>query len=623
MLEPAGAVDYEEPDFAERLFSLDAISLEGDARERVIIWLLGVVPGLVEGDAKEMDLAEKAMAIALRLDSLHPEGRALNDALIGEGEMPELEIFSREEAGVELWEIARGLRESPEPEDRVLAPYLMDVAMGLAGEQEAWREELEEVLGQEGISLGWAGVMKLESEPEPEPEADSEEAMVVAETEPDAVVNGGNDGGEGDVAMVEEADSVLPPPSPEVTVLSLDKEVGPVASFRLSEAQVGALLYPKDDNVLDDPKFWMRPGVSVGELAAEVQAMVGFKPGGGGPRRVYADAGFGEETRRAIMSARQRFEEKHGEFPPETRVELTLSGEGDMEAQALQRTSLAAPFYVLVDAMALGGGLDGGIALGGYLDGEGNLRSTLRVGEVLKAVAEAGVASVVMPESVEELIRDVAIRGDVETLMRTQVFGIDSIDEAGRYMMREREASVDEAIGLYGEVQALLGGNWTVDALLRNPAVQERLARVVSLCPDHLSAKVLLAYGRGQLPEKCSLAGSIFAIEDVASARLASFEGSTDDEPAATTSTTGTISTLGGRDEIFDLRNLRPKLHPDTVAYSDAVADVLEVGGALMEFRNRTTTQAQQKVREMSEAGGRLVSEREGLLERLKLASNG
>ncbi|MEM7145737.1 MAG: hypothetical protein AAF591_11430 [Verrucomicrobiota bacterium] len=623
-----GAVDgavYEEPDFAKRLFVLDAITLEGEAREEVIEVLAGVVPGLLEGDAKDMDVAEKAMAIALRLDSMHLATRQLNDALIGEGAMPELELFMREEAAMKLWDAVTALMESPEREDKVLARYLMDVALGLS-EKKAWREDMEEVLEKEGNSLEWAAVMTLESVPEPEPAVEPEPEPVPEPAPEEPKVVAVSESGE-EEEMSEGMDGVLPPPSPEVVGEPKPEVTGPVASFRIPEAQVGVILSVTDDNGLGDPKFWMRNSVEPGELAAaiHVDGGPGLPGRGAGPggmgRTIYSGAGIAEGTRKVLMGARDRFRGKHGAIPEGTRIELILRERGLEEPRQISLRSVEAPFYVLVDAMALGAELDEGFALGGEIDSEGKLLGTMRVAEVLEAASEGQIGSVVMSGEDEIHLEDVAIRGDVEALMRTQVFGIETIDEAGRYMMREREASVEEAMELFGEVRALLGGNWSVEALVRNPAVQERLEKVVLLCPDHLSAKVLLGYGRGELGAKCSLAGSMLAIESVAAGPLASLEGATGG--AVTTTTTTSVGGPGGSEELFEFRNLRPKLHPEAMAYGDAVADVLEIATELLGFRNRNTTQAQQKAREMGEAGGRMVAAREELLTRIKEAHNG
>jgi hypothetical protein len=171
-------------------------------------------------------------------------------------------------------------------------------------------------------------------------------------------------------------------------------------------------------------------------------------------------------------------------------------------------------------------------------------------------------------------------------------------------------------MGLFNEIRALLGGTWTMETLARNPAVQERLERVVALCPDHLSAETLLAYGREQLPDKYSLAGSLRAIEKAASAPLAALESA-----SGGVVMTGTESL--GRNAIFDLRNERPKLHPAAMKYADAVGAVLDIAEVLLVTKNRDTTMAHQKIAEMAKAGGEMVVVREGLIEAIILADDG
>jgi hypothetical protein len=616
---------YEEPDFTKRIFNPDAISLEGEAREDVVTALAGLAAQLSAEDGGDVDLIEKALAIALRLDSMHPVARAANDALLGGGKVtPVEEISSPVKAATILWEAASDLDSGPsEPEDARLVPYLMDIVISVdAGEGEARQEVLRKALEREGAELEWRRFVTLPPEPKVKVEEDGPPPEVATAMPGDPVspgpgleMAGAGDAGPG-------GEPVLPEPSPEVRPDPAVLAPGPMVAFRIPEGRTRVVLYPEDGQGMVNPKFWQVKLMMAADLGAEahvVDAAAVLPAEGAGQaafRRVYSRVGIFGGAAGPLAVMLNQLAGKHGRISADTRVELKLAKPVTGEDLPVEVAALAAPTYVLLDAMVAGAELDGGFAIAGTVDAEGRFLGSMRVLEILEAAAEAGATAMVIPREAKEYLRDAAIGGDLSILFRMQVFGIDSIDEAGRYMMQDREASVNEAMGLFNEIRALLGGTWTMETLARNPAVQERLERVVALCPDHLSAETLLAYGREQLPDKYSLAGSLRAIEKAASAPLAALESASGGVVMA-----GTESL--GRNAIFDLRNERPKLHPAAMKYADAVGAVLDIAEVLLVTKNRDTTMALQKIAEMAKAGGEMVVVREGLIEAIILADDG
>jgi hypothetical protein len=333
-------------------------------------------------------------------------------------------------------------------------------------------------------------------------------------------------------------------------------------------------------------------------------------------KRIYSRSGIYTGAEGAMQAVRDQWVDKHGRIPMGVRLELKQTDAGTGEDQPVQVGSVAAPMYVLLDAMALGAELDPAFAIAGTVGSEGEYRTSVRMLEVLSVAAEAGATAMVVPQDMKRLLQDAAINGDLSVLFGMQVFGIESIDEAGRYMMQEREEAVNEAMQLFYEIRALLGGNWTMESLARNPAVQERLEQVVSLCPDHLSAETLLAYGRGELSSKSSLAGSLLAIEKITGPPLALLEKGTGGVEVDSNESIA-------RKAIFDLRNLRPSLNEGAMEYADAVGGVLEIAEVLLDTKNRDTAMARQKIAEMAEAGGKLVGARQRLIVALSLGNDG
>jgi hypothetical protein len=626
------AATYEEPDFTKRIFNADAISLEGPAREEVVTALAGVVGHFSQGDGEDMDLVEKAMAIALRLDNMHPAARAANDALLEGRETEPVgeEIVSPAMAAKVLWQAASELDgRAVEPADAFLVPYLMDLAISLEprGEGDDWEERLEKALLREGAALEWRRFVSLPPEPRQErPVKPVTDVATATPRVPDIVkpVPERRAPNEGPGTT---NGTVLPNPRPEVTGEPGEargpgpgKGKGNVVTFGLPEGSTNLVLYVSDRGALSDPKFWLMEPMKAAKLTGRVQVRdPGDEPdnalGQAFFRRIYSRVGIFGDAAQALGVVRNRFREKFGVIPQGSRVELKLTNVDEGEDLPLRVASVGAPAYVVMDAMAAGAELDPTFAIAGGVGPAGEFRGTVRAAQVLAAAMKTGAAAIVIPREEETLLRDAAITGDFSLLFGMQVFAIDSVDEAGRYMMINRAASVNDAMKLFNDIRALLGGVWTMEALARNPAVHKRLEKIVALCPDHISASILLAYGTGQLPAKCSVAGSLVAIEKIAAPPLAALE-------QASSGVVITSNETLGRDAIFAMRKLKPKLHSNSDNYADAVEKVLEIADVLLDTKNRDSTIARQKIAEMAKAGAELVVARQGLIESLNLAND-
>ncbi|MFV1995649.1 MAG: hypothetical protein ACC661_09450, partial [Verrucomicrobiales bacterium] len=126
--------NYREPDFVTEIFELDALSLPGDERRELVAALTAIAcnfPGA--SSPVDNELREKALAIALRLDSMDPAARQANDSLIAGLPPPPLDIFPKREVVADaLWRVATRLeRDKAEPEDARLVPYLVDLALAV------------------------------------------------------------------------------------------------------------------------------------------------------------------------------------------------------------------------------------------------------------------------------------------------------------------------------------------------------------------------------------------------------------------------------------------------------------------------------------------------------------
>ena len=122
------AQEYQDPDFEFVVFDQDALSLQG--QDRVLVAeALAALASNFHPKVVDMDLREKALAIALRLDSLNASARATRQALLNGRNPEQTEYFQNMRSLINvLRQAAERMQEQyVEPEDAT--PYSSTVGV--------------------------------------------------------------------------------------------------------------------------------------------------------------------------------------------------------------------------------------------------------------------------------------------------------------------------------------------------------------------------------------------------------------------------------------------------------------------------------------------------------------
>ena len=379
---------------------------------------------------------------------------------------------------------------------------------------------------------------------------------------------------------------------------------GPIVEMKLTEAETYVLFPRHADESEEAGRFWRFKSPVAVKLRARI--LTSDQPLEPGLDQVFSAGGFADTAVKAMATAGELLTTKHGKLPPRQRLEFTQTLLGSDEPQKLTMPGVAAPAYVLGDAMAVGADLDAAFAISGEVSASGTLAGTHRVGELLAEAAESGIKGMIVWSAAAEFLADTLIAGRLEPMIRVQVFRVERVDEALKYMARERSDEVEEAVGLFTDIEELLN-QYDAAGLMKNSSVVKRLEQIVDLCPDHLSAGLLLKYGRGELPDTMSPSGSWLAIEEVADPPLRTAIG-------GGAEAYGTAFAEVSRDALFEMRNLRPLLHQNAMPYCNAVTDFLEAVEDYFTIENRATSIAQQKRLTMEQAGLIVASTRKSLV---------
>ena len=114
-------------------------------------------------------------------------------------------------------------------------------------------------------------------------------------------------------------------------------------------------------------------------------------------------------------------------------------------------------------------------------------------------------AIVAIPAANVDQLVDAVVYAGPDVVTDIQVIGVGDLGDAVALVRTDRDSKLQQAIGLFADVQKPLKDK---PADVRSAAVQEKLAKVLSLAPQHLSAQVLVSIGHDKEPKFLSIAAS-------------------------------------------------------------------------------------------------------------------
>jgi len=594
-LSPLAVSAYDAPDFSSDVFSPDGIFLPDDQKTSLLEALAAIASNFPENNRVDDDLREKALALSLRLDPLHYESRiAHRELLKGQKPKPTPYFDSLSAVSETLWTIANRLSAPPlEPEQQRLAPFLMELSLVTHPEPPDVRLKAF-IVASEGKALPWnrfttlqpsenrsttralflrQEAITLQNEKKPEKRSDSEKPA------PMKPVN----------------DSPADPPvRPSTRPVPMEPISVSVASIRLveaiedSELMAGTIsltirspanglernwLAEQTGGASAIPLLPSEEGLPLEELAVP-SALVTARAWTW-PARALGEVSFTPNTRppgpRRIISAR-------GLLPSVILIESALK---------------KAPIN---EEMIIAGGLDSA-TLAPLLPG-GILATT-------EVAASMGRKYLLVPAAaMEELMAYLTKSGKLGILFTTELVSYADVAALITRATSPTDAALAGASVVFREIEAVSGpGRMTLAELARNAKVQERLQSILTTCPDHLSARAMLEFGRR--PETPEMRASQFAgrIEVIVEPFL------NIDDPDED------LSELKGKLEPtkLELSRLRSSVPPEAREFLTAAEDLIEAAELYLNLSNKDTAIAEQRLREANDAINLLDSQRSAL----------
>lgn len=171
--------------------------------------------------------------------------------------------------------------------------------------------------------------------------------------------------------------------------------------------------------------------------------------------------------------------------------------------------------YSLYDPLKLAGDC----AITGDITVDGRVRKVGAVPSKIHAAVLDQCRLVAIPRENAETVNDTALLYAPNTLWKTQVFTVDTLDQALDVMREDRPANLQAAVERFAAIQRAVGRD--APALTRaNAGLIPALQEVLRLAPNHASAAYMLRALQGKAPAGLSLGESLGAVQRITQATL-------------------------------------------------------------------------------------------------------
>jgi len=181
--------------------------------------------------------------------------------------------------------------------------------------------------------------------------------------------------------------------------------------------------------------------------------------------------------------------------------------------------SAATVFTLVLDSLFSGEEIDDEFAATGDMTADGMVQKIGGVAAKIRGATKRGCKIVGIPVGNAKGVRDLLVMDGPEQLLDIQIFTMKTFDQAHAISRKEKSEDVQATLDAFSSVVAKVKEG-TGFAALKDPAIQLQLQQVVKRMPNHLSAKLLLDYGKGEAPKRISIGGSFQEIDILASGML-------------------------------------------------------------------------------------------------------
>jgi len=216
-----------------------------------------------------------------------------------------------------------------------------------------------------------------------------------------------------------------------------------------------------------------------------------------------------------VKFLRVRYAKEKNKIPEGYKIELGFQNKYQMK----DGPSAATVFTLVLDSLFSGEELDDSFAATGDMTADGMVQKIGGVAAKIRGATKRGCKIVGIPAGNATGVADVLVMDGPEQLLDIQIFTMTDFDEAVAISRKKKSEDVQATLDAFASVVEKVKAGTGFSAL-KDPAVQVKLQNILKRMPNHLSAKLLLDYGKGDAPKRLSVGGSFQEIDILSSGML-------------------------------------------------------------------------------------------------------
>lgn len=465
------AAPYRPPNLEKEIFDTKEIKLGKFDRTDAVGGLISVARDFDSEEKVDYELRAHALAIAARLDSDNDRVKEVLEQLKDRGKTID-EPATKSRVVSRLMRGLRGLEKAKGNEaNRKCEAYIIDVALRLDPDGESVKklEAKQEALAEAGIKPDWTGMLGKATRHASNPWDEEEEVFEKAE-----------------VPMPGGEAAKFARPQSRLNGLVVRHLSGGALAGSASTVNATALREPGQKDLLFT--FNQDVGPMMNGCLTEV-----------------------------IKFLRVRYAEEPGKIPDGYRIELGFQD----KYVPKDGPSAATLFTLVLDSLFNGDELDDEFACTGDITADGQVQKIGGTAAKIRGATKRGCKIVGIPVDNGKEVADVLLLDGIQQLLDIQIFTMKDFDEAYAISREEKSSEVQKTLDTFSEVvKVIVAKGDKGEELLKNAEVQKRLQGVIDQMPNHISAQLLLAHGRGESPKTLSVGGTLSQIEIASSGVL-------------------------------------------------------------------------------------------------------
>jgi hypothetical protein len=221
----------------------------------------------------------------------------------------------------------------------------------------------------------------------------------------------------------------------------------------------------------------------------------------------------GETMGKALQEVAKFTQLNHGGWPKGHSVEISFAD----KYVSKDGPSAAVACSLLLHSLITGQELDPAFAVTGDMNADGSVQPIGGVAAKIRGATKGHCKLIGIPSKNESALSDVLLIDGPAPFASIQIFSIEKFSDAEALALTVKPENTTLSILEMNKVQEVLMRNPAqMGAWLKNQHVVAKLQQILKDTPNHLSAKYLLMYASGRVPQTLSLAGSLTAIDNTA-----------------------------------------------------------------------------------------------------------